>query len=101
MKDLFLTNYSDISFLEKLKNCFRKCNSFELSVSFIKNAGLDVKAWDGKNVHINIEGDKVSEIVKLFVKNDVDIDGVVKKEKNLEDIFFNATEKGGKKNENA
>ncbi len=40
MKDLFLTNYSDISFLEKLKNCFRKCNSFELSVSFIKNAGL-------------------------------------------------------------
>ena len=40
MKDLFLTNYSDLSFLDRIKNCFKKCNSFTLSVSFIKNAGL-------------------------------------------------------------
>lgn len=40
MKDLFLTNYSDLSFLDKIKNCFKKCNSFTLSVSFIKRAGL-------------------------------------------------------------
>ncbi|MBR1416997.1 MAG: DUF3427 domain-containing protein [Bacilli bacterium] len=40
MKDLFLTNYSDLSFLDKIKNSFKKCNSFTLSVSFIKKAGL-------------------------------------------------------------
>lgn len=40
MKDLFLTNYSELSFLQKLKESFRKCNSFTLSVSFIKEAGL-------------------------------------------------------------
>ena len=52
-----------------------------------------------RNLHIKIEGEKVSEIVKLLVKNDIDVDGVLKKEKNLEDIFFSATEqKGGQKN---
>ena len=40
MKDLFLTNYSDLSFLDRIKECFKKCNSFTLSVSFIKKAGL-------------------------------------------------------------
>ena len=40
MKDLFLTNYSDLSFLDRIKDCFKKCNSFTLSVSFIKKAGL-------------------------------------------------------------
>ena len=36
----FLTNYSEISFLEKLKENLRKCNEFVISVSFIKIAGL-------------------------------------------------------------
>lgn len=40
MKDVFLTNYSDIKFLDKLKESISKCNSFEFSVSFIKSAGL-------------------------------------------------------------
>lgn len=40
MKNLFLTNYSDLSFLDRIKDCFKKCNSFTLSVSFIKKAGL-------------------------------------------------------------
>ena len=40
MKDLFLTNYTDLSFLDKIKDNFKKCNSFTLSVSFIKKAGL-------------------------------------------------------------
>ncbi len=40
MKDLFLTNYTDLSFLDKIKSNFKKCNSFTLSVSFIKKAGL-------------------------------------------------------------
>ena len=53
-----------------------------------------------RNFHIKIKGDKVSEVVKLLVRNDVDVDGVVKKEKTLEDIFFNATKEGGQNNEN-
>lgn len=40
MQDLFLTNYSNITFLDKIKESFNKCNSFSLSVSFIKKAGL-------------------------------------------------------------
>ena len=40
MKDLFLTNYTDLSFLDKVKDNFKRCNSFTLSVSFIKKAGL-------------------------------------------------------------
>lgn len=40
MKDLFLTNYSDIKFLNKIKDSLKKCKSFCFSVSFIKKAGL-------------------------------------------------------------
>ncbi len=40
MKDLFLTNYSDIKFLDKIKESINKCNAFYFSVSFIKKAGL-------------------------------------------------------------
>jgi superfamily II DNA or RNA helicase len=40
MNNTFLTNYTDLSFLNRIKECFKKCNSFTLSVSFIKKAGL-------------------------------------------------------------
>lgn len=40
MKDIFLTNDTKITFLEKLKESLLKCNKFYFSVSFIKNAGL-------------------------------------------------------------
>lgn len=40
MKDVFLTNYTDISFLEKTKENLKKCKAFYFSVSFIKKAGL-------------------------------------------------------------
>lgn len=40
MKNLFLTNYTDVSFLEKLKHSIKTCKSFCFSVSFIKKAGL-------------------------------------------------------------
>ncbi len=40
MQDLFLTNYSKIKFLDRIKDSFSKCNAFYLSVSFIKKAGL-------------------------------------------------------------
>ena len=40
MNDLFLTNYTEISFLDKIKDSLRKCETFSFSVSFIKKAGL-------------------------------------------------------------
>lgn len=40
MKDTFLTNKTDFSFLDKLKDNLKRCNSFCFSVSFIKKAGL-------------------------------------------------------------
>lgn len=40
MNDLFLTNYTKIRFLDKIKDSLLKCKSFSFSVSFIKYAGL-------------------------------------------------------------
>lgn len=38
MQDLFLTNYTDKTLLDKIKESFNKCNTFSLSVSFIKKS---------------------------------------------------------------
>lgn len=40
MQNQFLTNYTDITFLEKIKDNLRRCTAFSFSVSFIKKAGL-------------------------------------------------------------
>lgn len=40
MPNQFLTNYTDTTFLEKIKDNLRHCKSFDFSVSFIKKAGL-------------------------------------------------------------
>ena len=40
MQNQFLTNYTEITFLEKIKDSLRHCTSFCFSVSFIKKAGL-------------------------------------------------------------
>lgn len=40
MRSQFLTNYSDITFLDKIKENLKTCKEFYFSVSFIKKAGL-------------------------------------------------------------
>lgn len=40
MNHQFLTNYTETTFLEKIKDNLRRCRSFCFSVSFIKKAGL-------------------------------------------------------------
>ena len=40
MTNQFLTNYTEVTFLDKIKDNLRRCKSFEFSVSFIKKAGL-------------------------------------------------------------
>jgi len=40
MNNLFLTNYTKQTFLDRIRENLRKCESFSFSVSFIKKAGL-------------------------------------------------------------
>lgn len=40
MNNFFLTNYTEETFLDKIKNNLRTCKAFYFSVSFIKKAGL-------------------------------------------------------------
>ncbi len=40
MNDLFLTNYTEVTFLDKIRKSLKECNAFSFSVSFIKKAGL-------------------------------------------------------------
>lgn len=72
----------------------------EKAKEILQKENFEFVIKEERNFHIKIKGDEVSGVVKLLVKNDVDVDGVVKKEKTLEDIFFNATKEGGQKNEN-
>lgn len=46
MKNLFLTNYTDQTFLDRIRDNLRKCDSFAFSVSFIKKAGLSLLVKD-------------------------------------------------------
>ncbi len=39
MESQFLTNYSEQTFLDKIKQSLRTCQAFCFSVSFIKRAG--------------------------------------------------------------
>ena len=68
----------------------------------LKEKDYEVSIKNGK-IHIKVEQDTISNIVKILAKNDMDIYGLTQKERSLEDIFFDATEnKGGKvDNENA
>lgn len=40
MSNQFLTNYTDTTFLDKIRENLRHCKTFDFSVSFIKKAGL-------------------------------------------------------------
>ena len=68
--------------------------------NILRENGYETKVADEK-IYIKISHDKIPEITKLLAKNDIDIFNIAHKEKNLEDIFFDATEnKGGQENEN-
>lgn len=40
MANQFLTNHTEVTFQEKIKENLRRCTSFHFSVSFIKKAGM-------------------------------------------------------------
>ena len=68
----------------------------------LKGEKLETKIIDNK-ISVKTSYEKIPDIIKLLVVNDVKVYNVIQKEKTLEDIFFAATrpnKKGGQKNEN-
>ncbi len=70
---LFLTNYSDILFLDKIKLGLRTCKSFCFSVSFIKKAGL-VLLW--KDIEAAIERGVEGKIITTTYQNFTDVESL-------------------------
>lgn len=73
MESLFLTNYSDLSFLDKIKQSLRMCKSFCFSVSFIKRAGLVLLSADIKAA---IERGVKGKLITTTYQNFTDIESL-------------------------
>lgn len=73
MKDIFLTNYSDLTFLNKIKDSLRKCKSFMFSVSFIKKAGLILLENDIKSA---LERGVIGKLITSTYQNFTDIESL-------------------------
>jgi superfamily II DNA or RNA helicase len=74
MKSSFYTNYSDIKFIDKLKECIDHCQAFYFSVSFIKKPGLRLLA---PNIEAAISRGASGHIITSTYQNFTDIDSLV------------------------
>ena len=73
MKNQFLTNYTDITFLDKIKDNLRRCKSFYFSVSFIKKAGLVLLY---KDIEAAVERGCNGRIITSTYQNFTDIESL-------------------------
>lgn len=73
MESLFLTNYSKITFLDKIKQSLRTCQSFCFSVSFIKRAGLVLLSQDIKAA---IERGVKGKLITTTYQNFTDVESL-------------------------
>ena len=73
MQNQFLTNYTEVTFLEKIKDCLRHCNSFSFSVSFIKKAGLVLLY---KDIEAAVERGCVARLITSTYQNFTDIESL-------------------------
>lgn len=73
MEHQFLTNYTDITFLDKIKDNLRHCKSFDFSVSFIKKAGLVLLF---KNIEAAVERGCKGRIITSTYQNFTDIESL-------------------------
>lgn len=73
MGNLFLTNYTETTFLEKIKDNLRKCKSFCFSVSFIKKAGLVLLF---KDIEAAVERGCKGRIITSTYQNFTDIESL-------------------------
>ena len=71
MQSQFLTNYTDTTFLEKIKDNLRKCTAFNFSVSFIKKAGLVLLF---KDIEAAVERGAKGRIITSTYQNFTDIE---------------------------
>ena len=73
MPNQFLTNYTELTFLEKIKDSLRHCNAFYFSVSFIKKAGLVLLF---KDIEAAIERGAIGKIITSTYQNFTDIESL-------------------------
>ena len=73
MPNQFLTNYTELTFLEKIKDGLRHCTAFCFSVSFIKKAGLVLLF---KDIEAAVERGAMGRIITSTYQNFTDIDSL-------------------------
>ena len=73
MSNQFLTNYTEVSFLDKIKDNLRHCKSFDFSVSFIKKAGLVLLF---KDIEAAVERGAAGRIITSTYQNFTDIESL-------------------------
>ncbi len=73
MANQFLTNYTDRTFLDRIKENLRRCNSFFFSVSFIKRAGLVLLY---KDIEAAVERGCSGRIITSTYQNFTDIESL-------------------------
>lgn len=73
MLNQFLTNYTETTFLEKIKEELRRCTSFSFSVSFIKKAGLVLLF---KDIEAAVERGCAGRIITSTYQNFTDIESL-------------------------
>lgn len=73
MPNQFLTNYTDVTFLEKIKENLRHCTAFCFSVSFIKKAGLVLLF---KDIEAAVERGAKGRIITSTYQNFTDIESL-------------------------
>jgi HKD family nuclease len=70
MEERFLTNYSEINFIDQIRDSLKKCNGFSFSVSFIKKAGLILIQ---REIEFALERGINGRIITLTYQNFTDI----------------------------
>lgn len=73
MKGQFLTNYTETTFLDKIRDNLRHCASFDFSVSFIKKAGLVLLY---KDIEAAVERGAQGRIITSTYQNFTDIESL-------------------------
>jgi superfamily II DNA or RNA helicase len=73
MKNTFLTNYTEQTFLNQIKDNLRSCSLFCFSVSFIKKAGLSLLYRD---IEAALNRGAVGKIITSTYQNFTDIDSL-------------------------
>ncbi|MBQ9785505.1 MAG: hypothetical protein IJW29_08385 [Clostridia bacterium] len=73
MSNQFLTNYTEVTFLDKIKENLRRCKSFAFSVSFIKKAGLVLLF---KDIEAAVERGAQGRIITSTYQNFTDIESI-------------------------